>query len=81
MILGLFNLINPLWEFFIAPIALVFFGWWVRGRIADWYEMIAPQYPDNGPVNVRLLFPEEDSNIEIYDWQNDSDFWTKENDC
>jgi hypothetical protein len=78
MILGLFNIINPLWEFFIVPMALVAFGWYCSPRFSGWCAIIfdeASESEQPTPSNIRLLFPPEDS-PELYDWQNDPDYCT-----
>jgi hypothetical protein len=33
--IALFYMTNPLWQFIIGPLALVGFGWWLRGRCSD----------------------------------------------
>ena len=31
--IAVFYMTNPLWQFIIAPLALVGFGWWLRGAL------------------------------------------------
>ena len=81
MILGLFNLINPLWEFFIAPMALFFLGWYLAPRWSNWCAEFFDEISESEeqPLsNIRLLFPVEDPTPELYDWQNDPDYSTGE---
>ena len=33
--IALLSMTNPLWDFIIAPLALVGLGWWLRGRSFD----------------------------------------------
>ena len=33
--IALLSMTNPLWNFIIGPVALVGFGWWLRGRSRD----------------------------------------------
>jgi hypothetical protein len=33
--IALLSMTNPLWDFVIGPLALVGFGWWLRGRSRD----------------------------------------------
>jgi hypothetical protein len=77
MIFALFDFVNPLWEFFIAPMILLGIGFWARPRYEQWFEKVfMVEENEEGERHlkvVRLVQPPKPE-PELYDWMDDPEY-------
>ena len=84
--LALMNMVNPLWEWLLAPGLLIAFGYWLRPRIEDeilreiseddlFLESLQEHFGDldRTEADLEVLWEMYHRSAEPYDWADDDD--------